>query len=226
MNRKVITTKDGSSSIFWEELNESYHSIHGAWQESLHVFIQEGIDWFTKKHPHKTDIQVFEVGLGTGLNAILTLQYALLNPHISISYHSVEAFPLTTSEMEHLNYKALLDTHLVSYFSQIHTSSWNILHEFTPNFKFQKYHSKLNELILAEQQFDVIYYDAFAPTKQEEMWDLLSLTKARNLLASKGILVTYCAKGYVKRNLKALGMSVESPQGAAGKREMTRATKT
>ena len=225
MMRKVITTKDGSSSIFWEEFNESYHSIHGAWQESLHVFIQEGTDWFIKQYPEKQTIKIFEVGLGTGLNAILTLQYALQNPQLTFEYHSIEAFPLSITEIEALNYKNLLIEELKPYFDLIHSSAWGVSSPFIQNFHFIKYHAQLLELEIIENQFNIIYYDAFAPTKQEEMWNLESLSKATCLLKEGGIWVTYCAKGYVKRNLKALAMKVTAPRGAAGKREMIRAIK-
>jgi tRNA U34 5-methylaminomethyl-2-thiouridine-forming methyltransferase MnmC len=225
MNRKVITTKDGSSSIFWEELNETYHSIHGAWQESKHVFIAQGTDWFIKKYPEKQVVKIFEVGLGTGLNAILTLQYALQNPQYLFEYHSIEPFPLSLAEISALNYKTLIDNELVDFFTSLHTSTWNVGNLFTNNFRFIKYQTQLLSLQIAENKFDVIYYDAFAPTKQEEMWNLESLKLVTDLLGEGGIFVTYCAKGYVKRNLKALGLEVTSPPGAAGKREMIRAIK-
>lgn len=224
MTRKVITTKDGSSSIFWEELNGYYHSIHGAWQESLHVFIQEGINWYCQKYPEKKRIKLMEVGLGTGLNAILTLEYALQNPDFEVEYHSIEPFPLTQEEIQTLNYKSLLNNNLSRFFDEIHTANWGNPIRFADNFIFQKYQSTLMDFS-AENQFDIIYYDAFAPTKQEEMWNLAHLGKANELLIYEGIWVTYCAKGYVKRNLKELGMTVTSPQGAAGKREMIRAIK-
>ncbi|GAB4191452.1 MAG: tRNA (5-methylaminomethyl-2-thiouridine)(34)-methyltransferase MnmD [Thermoflexibacter sp.] len=226
MHRKVIATKDGSSTIFWEELNETYHSIHGAWQESEHVFIREGLAWYTKHSPIQQRIAVFEVGLGTGLNAILTLKYCLQNPDIQVSYYSIEPYPLTWEEITRLNYKKLLSEDLQQHFDYIHDCKWEKTHQILPSFSFHKSQQNLQSFSNSPNlTFDIVYFDAFAPAKQPEMWELTSLSTAVALLKEYGILVTYCAKGSFKRDLKSLGMQVQSPHGAAGKREMTRGIK-
>jgi tRNA U34 5-methylaminomethyl-2-thiouridine-forming methyltransferase MnmC len=224
MHRKVITTKDGSSTIFWEELNETYHSIHGAWQESEHVFIKEGLVWYANQFPAQKHISIFEVGLGTGLNAILTLKYCIQNPNMQVSYYSIEPYPLTWEELSNLNYKELLSGELQQYFDYLHQCKWAITHQILPSFAFYKSQQTLQSFS-ASPNFDIVYFDAFAPTKQSEMWEVASLSTAVALLKEHGILVTYCAKGSFKRNLKSLGMQVQSPHGAAGKREMTRGVK-
>ncbi|MCU0389780.1 MAG: tRNA (5-methylaminomethyl-2-thiouridine)(34)-methyltransferase MnmD [Thermoflexibacter sp.] len=230
MLRKVITTKDGSSTIFWEEYNETYHSIHGAWQESAHVFIKEGVDWYAKKFKENKEIRVFEVGFGTGLNTLLTIQYALQHTERQFFYYTIEPYPLIASEYANLNYKEWLTEDLKPYFDHIHTCPWGVENAILPNFTLSKSKCSLQDLDLtlseeAEYQFDVLYFDAFAPNKQAEMWESVNLQKSCSLLKSKGIFVTYCAKGSFKRDLKALGIEVQSPHGAAGKREMTRGIK-
>jgi tRNA U34 5-methylaminomethyl-2-thiouridine-forming methyltransferase MnmC len=226
MHRKVITTKDGSSTIFWEELNETYHSIHGAWQESEHVFIKEGIVWYSNQFPAQKHISIFEVGLGTGLNVILTLKYCLQNPDKQVDYYGIEPYPLAQEEVSSLNYKDLLHEDLHKYFDYIHHCEWEKTHQILPSFSFYKAQQFLQSFttfsISQKLSFDIVYFDAFAPTKQAEMWEIASLSKAVSLLKVNGILVTYCAKGSFKRDLKSLGLQVQSPQGAAGKREMTR----
>lgn len=226
MQRKVITTKDGSSTIFWEELNETYHSIHGAWQESEHVFIKEGLAWYANQFPAQHRIAIFEVGLGTGLNAILTLKFCLQNPYVQVSYKSIEPYPLTWVEISHLNYKELLSQDLHQYFDYVHQCEWEKTHQILPSFSFHKSQQNLQSFSVSPNStFDIVYFDAFAPTKQPEMWEIASLSTAVALLKQYGILVTYCAKGSFKRSLKSLGMQVQSPHGAAGKREMTRGVK-
>lgn len=229
MHRKVITTKDGSSTVFWEELNETYHSMHGAWQESEHVFIKEGLAWYAKQFPSQKSIVIFEVGLGTGLNAILTLKYCLQNPDMQVSYYGIEPYPLTWEEISHLNYKELLSEDLHQYFDYIHQCEWAKTHQILPSFAFYKSQQTLQSFSFSSDSneviFDIVYFDAFAPTKQSEMWEVTNLNKAVALLKEQGILVTYCAKGSFKRDLKSLGMQVQSPHGAVGKREMTRGIK-
>ena len=214
---RVITTSDGSKTLYLEELNEHYHSRHGAITESLHVFIKNGF-----KTIQKSNIRVFEMGFGTGLNALLTF----LNMPVDVScyYYSVETKPLSKEIIDVLNYAD--DEISKEVFKNIHMADWGHDFELTNHFILRKqmsdiYQIKANEI----EQFDVVYYDAFAPHVQPELWNRDILTKAYNLLNKKGILVTYCAQGQFKRTLKDIGFEVVPLPGPPGKREMTKAIK-
>jgi tRNA U34 5-methylaminomethyl-2-thiouridine-forming methyltransferase MnmC len=202
---KIITTSDGSHSLLNTELDETYHSRHGALQESLHVFIKNGLDLCAKD-----EVNVFEVGFGTGLNALLT---ALSNR--KVNYTTIEAFPLPEEIFTLLNYEPR------DLLLQLHRN-----HELRiTNFKFKKHHATLQSISLWPNQFDVIYFDAFAPSKQPTMWEFPMIEKVCNALTPGGLFVTYCAKGQLKRDLKALGLNVETLPGPPGKKEMVRAKK-
>lgn len=219
MNRKVVTTKDGSSSLYLPELDEHYHSSHGAVQESRHVFIQNGLDHFLGQ---KGSIDILEVGFGTGLNAILSLESSLDN-NMNIRYTGIEPYPLLLSEVDQLNYEEFVGKDLfISYFRKMHepeAGKWHVLH---PGFHLIKYHQKLLDFHLPNT-YDLIYYDAFGPRAQSDIWEMPALEKAVSQLKKDGIFVTYCVKGSVKRNLKELGMQIEKLPGPPGKREMLNA---
>lgn len=218
MKRHLQFTADGSHTIQIDELNVTYHSKHGAIQESRHVFIDAGINYLYQAKEFK-EYQILEMGFGTGLNALLTAIFSdQMNVHVN--YHSVEAFPLTTEEVGMLNYGMLLQQ--ISVFSQIHTAPWNTATPIHPKFKLYKYHGELNTFV-TQQQFDIIYYDAFAPTAQPELWTVEIFEKLFHLLKPEGILVTYCSKGVVRRSMEAAGFRVTKLQGPPGKREMVRA---
>ena len=218
MKRHLQFTADGSHTIQIDELNVTYHSKHGAIQESRHVFIDAGINYLYQAKELK-QYQILEMGFGTGLNALLTAIFSdQMNVHVN--YHSVEAFPLTTEEVGMLNYGMLLQQ--ISVFSQIHTAPWNTATPIHPKFKLYKYHGELNTFV-TQQQFDIIYYDAFAPTAQPELWTVEIFEKLFHLLKPEGILVTYCSKGVVRRSMEAAGFRVTKLQGPPGKREMVRA---
>ncbi len=210
---KLITTEDGSSSLYDEELNETYHSTRGALGESQYVFIEQGLN--QKKDQQKIDI--LEVGFGTGLNALLTSQFAS-EKKLSIRYETLETVPLGPELYLSLNYepKDLLN--------QIHFCEWEELTEIDSHFKLTKRNQSL-EQFTTELHFDIIYFDAFAPSKQPEIWSLDNLRKCWSLLKAGGILVTYCSQGQFKRNLAEAGFSIEVLPGALGKKEMVRATK-
>lgn len=222
---KIIITSDGSHSLFNTELNETYHSIHGAIQESVHVFIKNGLDYLAQRNS-QTEIKILEVGFGTGLNALLTLQYSL--EHLAkISYESLEAFPIENETAMQLNYpNALSFPQAEKYFLQLHQSPWDEQVEISNTFSFHKRHIKLEEANLVSEKFDLIYFDAFAPSKQPEMWGLPIFEKIERSMKSGGVLVTYCAKGQFKRDLKSLGLKVESLPGPPGKFQMVRALKS
>jgi len=214
---RIITTEDGSHSLFDEDLNEAYHSIYGAIGESMHVFIKEGLEENDKK-----DIHILEVGLGTGLNVFLTAGWAQKNNR-NIHFTSLEPFPVKKEIYEKLNYSD--SEKEKELFLQIHETCWGTEVSLFPSFKFFKVMDRLEDF-KSSYSFDIIYFDAFAPGRQPEVWSLENLKKCFGLLNPNGLLATYCAQGQFKRNLKKAGFEVEVPRGAMGKREMVRGRKT
>lgn len=216
---ELITTGDGSHSLVHTGLGETYHSTHGAIRESLYVFIQQGIDAAQKKDK----IRILEIGFGTGLNALLSWLHAEKSG-IPIEYESWELFPLESRIVSQLNYGTEL--HAPAEFRKLHDSPWDALVILSQRFTFSRWQGDIvQESWRPHGTFDIIFYDAFAPSRQPEMWSRQVLERSITSLNPGGILVTYCAKGQVKRDLRGLGLSVESLQGPPGKREMIRATK-
>lgn len=215
---KIIVTGDGSHSLFHEALDETYHSRHGALQESLHVFIEHGFRYLGKTQKPKS-ISILEVGFGTGLNALLTLAEAI-ESDISVAYTSLETYPLNEEVWAKLNYP---DTN--NLFKELHQAEWEKWNQINSHFQLLKLEKSLQDVELDPRQCDLIYFDAFAPNKQPELWELTVLDKVVKTLKSGGMFVTYCAKGQLKRDLKSLGLIVESLPGPPGKREMVRALK-
>ncbi len=219
MNRVIKDTADGSRTIFVEALDEHYHSIHGALAESRHVFIQSGLDTIKNKK-----ISILEIGFGTGLNLITTLEHNQ-SLHKNIHYTGVEAYPVSKSDYSKLNYSQLnLEESVLPFLNKIHETEWEVFQDIAPNFLLKKEEKKFQD-IEEKEAFDLIYFDAFAPTAQPELWTESIFEKMFAALKPNGILVTYCAKGQVKRNMKAVGFTIERLPGPPGKREMTRATK-
>ncbi|MEQ9402152.1 MAG: tRNA (5-methylaminomethyl-2-thiouridine)(34)-methyltransferase MnmD [Cyclobacteriaceae bacterium] len=218
---KIITTEDGSHSLFDEEMNETYHSTRGARGESLHVFIREGLEYFHQSNASK-EINILEVGLGTGLNALLSALYAEENK-IEIAFTSLEPFPIHSAIYEKLNYHRTDQEKAL--FMRIHESEWENQIEISSGLSLFKTTSRL-EVFQTSKHFSLIYFDAFAPGKQAEVWELDNLRKCYNLLEPGGILTTYCSQGQFKRNLAETGFKVETLQGAMGKKEMVRAVKS
>jgi tRNA U34 5-methylaminomethyl-2-thiouridine-forming methyltransferase MnmC len=214
MKRELRETADGSMTIYLPEINEHYHSYHGALQEAKHVFIENGI----KRYPKKEIISVFELGLGTGLNALLTAIWAETNQQ-KVTYFGLEAFPVEPEMNFAMKYDSLI-TESDDLFLKIVFAPWEAKTEISTFFQLCKCQSKIQTL-LVNQKFDIIYFDAFGPRAQEEMWNFEILNKAVQLLNPKGLFVTYCAKGQLKRDLKTLGLKVETLPGPPGKREMT-----
>ncbi|MCW3070672.1 MAG: SAM-dependent methyltransferase [Bacteroidetes bacterium] len=220
MQRKIITTSDGSHSLYVPELNEHYHSIHGAIQESRHVFIEAGLKQAAKNN---SAISVFEVGFGTGLNALLTyLESERLG--LKINYTSVEAFPLEEAIFNALNYPQETGEGKQA-FELLHSSSWEVKNSISENFSLLKLKTSLLDVILENDQYDLVYFDAFGPLVQPEMWTDEIFSKLYHAMKKGGVLVTYCSKGEVQRAMKRAGFSVEKIPGPPGKREMVRATK-
>jgi len=220
MKREVILTADGSKTIYIPEMDENYHSTNGALQEAMHVFIQNGIRTFN----FKGEITVFEMGFGTGLNALLTLVEAV-NSNRTINYIGIEAYPVELELIKEINYEKLVDEQFTEDFSMMHSLSWEQKHILQPNFTFQKIHLKIQDYQPLNSSVDLIFFDAFGPKVQQEVWTIDVLKKMHDMLKPNGILVTYCAMGQMKRDLKSLGFIVEGLHGPPGKREMTRAVK-
>jgi len=218
---RIITTEDGSHSLLNEQLNETYHSVHGAVQESLHVFIKHGLDYSTE-YLRKPVIHILEIGFGTGLNALLTLQ-KIFGKDLNIHYTTIETFPVEEDVWRKLNYA---DSEIsIEWFDKLHHAQWNEWIDVTQNFRIRKLRTTLQEIELEQNYFDLIYFDAFAPNKQPELWELIMLKKVADSMKPSGVFVTYCAIGQVKRDLKNSGLQVEALQGPPGKREMVRAIK-
>ncbi len=222
MSLRQIYTADGSSSLLNVELNETYHSTHGAIQESNHVFIKNGLRFFTESN-QSSQVSLFEVGFGTGLNALLALKFSIENK-IKIDYSSIETFPIDWDVISQLNYsdKISLDNAKI-LFEKIHRSNWNEEASIDEYFSLTKISQSIQSVELKDKNFDVIFFDAFAPSKQPEMWEKSMLEKIVRTMKPTSVFVTYCAKGQLKRDLKSLGLMVESLPGPPGKREMVRA---
>lgn len=218
---EIRITADGSTTLYREDINETYHSSHGALQEARHVFIQHGLGEFTSAG----SVKILEIGFGTGLNALLTALFAL-DHKITIAYHGLEAIPLNETIWRAVNYAASIeDTRVPELFEQMHQANWNELIELNEYFSLKKIHDTLQNFEAPQDNYDLIYFDAFGPRAQEEMWQRDLLEKLFQSLKSGGVLTTYCAKGSFKRDLKSIGFQVEALPGPPGKREMTRARK-
>lgn len=219
---KIIETGDGSLTLFNEEFDEIYHSRKGALQESLHVFIKNGLENLLK---NSQNINILEVGFGTGLNALLTMDY-IFGSDYKVSYTGIEVHIVSIDLIKQLNYgQYLKHNSLQDSFIKMHEIDWNINHQLMPNFSIKKVHSSILDINEPTESFDIVYFDAFSPNKQAEMWEIPTLEKVYNILKPQGVLVTYCAKGVFKRNLKTLGFELEILEGPIGKREMIRAIK-
>lgn len=220
MKVELVITKDGSSTLYVPELNEHYHSVHGAIFESLHVFIENGF-----RKIKKQEIRVIEMGFGTGLNAFLTFIESTRNK-VKVYYNSLDMFPLNKDVYDKLNYIEILqvDDYLKVFFKKFHEYTWNKEHKVNDYFILRK---SLLDVTKNEiyGEYDIVYYDAFAPSKQPEVWSEEVLKKFYNVLCKGGILTTYCASGKVKRTLQNIGFEVQTLPGPPNKREMINAIK-
>lgn len=221
MKTQIITTADGSKTIHFPEWNESYHSRHGALQEAEHVYIQSGLAFRTKKDSPST-FNILEIGFGTGLNAMLSLLFAKKH-NLKINYHSIEKFPLDKSVLNALNYTELFSLESDS-FEDLHRVEWEKTIKINPYFNLKKLNSDLKDF-QSESLYDLIYFDAFGPRVQPELWEKTILQNMYDALKPQGIWVTYSCKGSVRRDLQDIGFQVEKIPGPPGKREMLRATK-
>ena len=219
MPRKIIKTADGSHTIRIEHWDEQYHSKHGAISESYHVFIDSGLKCVNKKH-----IAILEMGFGTGLNALISLIEAD-KISVQINYTAVEAYPVSKKEWLMLNYADQLNAPgYDEHFQRMHSSPWSETVRITDNFSLTKLKEDM-ALVKKEEEYNLIYFDAFGYRVQPELWDLEVFRNMYHSLKNDGILVTYAAKGVVRRNMQAVGFEVERLPGPPGKREMLRGRK-
>lgn len=220
---QIIMTDDGSHSIFNATLNETYHSTHGAIRESDHVFIKQGL-LYKLTEALTSPLQILEIGLGTGLNTFLTALRAIKGP--AIRYTTIEPYPLGSEIITQLNYPTFFQhDHGKDIFQTIHHSDWGVWKTVHQNFTLLKLRITLEELVPVPETYDLVYFDAFAPGKQQEVWQQHLLKKVFTGLVPTGILVTYCAQGQFKRDLASIGFNYETLPGPPGKKEMVRARK-
>ena len=221
---RLIETEDRSHSLYVPELNETYHSFHGAIQESQHVFIREGLHYYFNRQQTRS-IKILEIGFGTGLNALLTYKY-FIKRNVKIKYNTIEPFPIGKAIWSKLNYVELLNiTKGKEVYKQMHTTVWNTEKEVVEGYLFTKFDDKLENASLRYNYYDIVFFDAFAPSKQPGMWKLFLLEKITQSIKPGGVFVTYCAQGQFKRNLKSTGLNVETLPGPPGKKEMVRGIK-
>jgi tRNA U34 5-methylaminomethyl-2-thiouridine-forming methyltransferase MnmC len=246
--RKIITTSDGSKTIQIEDWNEQYHSIHGAIQEANHVFLKHGLLFFCSElvsasneldstfkneticHTGRSQsaleantISILEIGFGTGLNAFLTsIEAEKLNQ--PIKYVGIEAYPVALDEIEQLNYIELISEKHAASFEKMHSVAWETPNQITPHFQLEK-EQKFFQDINTANAFDIIYFDAFGARVQPDLWTEDIFMIMFKALKTNGVLVTYSAKGSVRRAMQAVGFTVERLPGPPGKREMLRAQK-
>ena len=221
MKREIIITDDGSTTIHIPDWNEQYHSKHGAIQEAYHVFIKAGLEYFLRQLQPKP-LKILEIGFGTGLNAFITLLEADKNK-IPINFTGVEAYPISSSEIEKLNYPLQLNSP-DEYFKKLHQGKWEQHISVSGHFsilKRKQFFSEIND----KNNFHLIYFDAFGARVQPELWTEQIFKKMYIALKKGGILVTYSAKGSVRRAMQTVGFVVERLPGPPGKREMLRASK-
>lgn len=220
METKKVHTADGSHTLYVPHLDEHYHSIHGAIQEALHVFIAMGLH-----HSNLSSLSILEIGFGTGLNALLTqIEAEKLNKNIY--YHSLEGYPLSMEEVTDLNYIQEVKGEGIQFkFEALHNAEWEKDVEIADGFILHKQQVMLQQYESNEGSIDLIYFDAFGPRVQPQLWEKPIFDKMFKVLKPKGALVTYCAKGDVRRTMIASGFNVERLPGPPGKREMLRAKK-
>lgn len=219
---ELIQTSDGSHTLKLKGFDEQYHSVNGALQESMHVFLNSGFHYI---QPKPIPLHVLEVGMGTGLNALITAREAIINP-VMVYYDAVEAYPLPADVIERLNYTQLFtEPGLDEAFSTIHRAGEEDYCTIANTFFIRCFHQKIQQVTLRSNHYHLVYFDAFGPDTQPELWSEEVFRKIHNSMAAPSVLVTYCVKGSVRRAMKAAGFTVEKIPGPPGKREMSRAFK-
>ncbi len=227
---QIITTADGSHTLFSEQFNEIYHSRHGAIEESRHVFIKSGLEYVLSsplgEDARKAEgVHIFEVGLGTGLNAMLTMLEAEKR-NIKLDYTAIELYPVDIEVIKALNYTQQLGyEYCYGPYHSLHLVCWNETHQVTPHFAFKKIHDSLFTYNLPLNTYHLIFFDAFAYTHQPEMWRTEVFKKMYDAIVPNGILVTYSSKVVIQKAMKEAGFTIEKIPGPPGRREMVRAHK-
>ncbi len=223
MKREVIKTADGSTTIHLPDWNEQYHSKHGAIQEAYHVFIKHGLDFYYSSKS-SNELSLLEIGFGTGLNAFITLLEAEKR-NLKLNYCGVEGYPVAQEEVGLLNYTSELNAEDKQFiFDKMHAISWEEKHKLTETFSLIKQNKMFHE-INETNVYDIVYFDAFGARVQPELWTESIFKKMYKALKNNGVLVTYSAKGSVRRAMQSAGFNVEKLPGPPGKREMLRAVK-
>jgi len=223
MKRSIITTKDGSKTIRLEDWDEHYHSTHGAIQESKHVYMEAGLDYYNELY-HPKSLKVLEAGFGTGLNALLTYFWAEFHG-VSVDYTGLEAYPISSEEHIAMEYHRELDSASAQQvYEDLHQAKWEEWTPISKTFQLKKNKMFFSDLKL-KQEVDVVFYDAFGPGVQPELWEAPLFQKFYEALTPGGVFVTYCVKGTARRALQAIGFEVDIIEGPPGKRHMMRAQK-
>lgn len=233
--RAILLTGDGSPTIFHEGLDEIYHSRHGAFAESMHVFIQEGLQYQCSHKEDQANLKILEVGWGTGLNAALSFSFVEKHQQdVSLSYVGLEPDPIPLALLEEYRQHSFFETrsNIRHHLNHLHEMNWGwnestkdfqaTFYELDARFKFVKLKQELQSFQSLEK-FDLIYFDAFAPEVQMELWSLDMFKQLKALCHQGSVMVTYCAKGVVRRTMEAAGFKVDRIPGPPGKREMLRA---
>lgn len=219
---KLVITDDNSHTVFNENIGEHYHSTHGAIQESKHIFIEAGLK---AAKVISNNINILEIGFGTGLNALLSYSESEFSG-LKINYIAIEPYPIENEIYLQLNYSEVLNNQkLKNILTDIHQKPWNIPFYVSDNFILNKVNAKIQDIQLTDNVFDIVYFDAFSPQFQPELWTEDIFRKIFNSMKNNGILTTYSSKGDVKRAMKKVGFKLELLPGPAGKRHIIRAMK-
>lgn len=217
IDHELILTKDGSYSLYLPHLDETYHSRHGALQESEYVYIEHGIDDYLVNN-QKQSISILEIGFGTGLNAYLAAKWAEKNK-VNVNFTTLEPFPIPNGLYKDL---PLEDIKLIEI---LHEAPWEKRIYISTHFSILKLEQKLESYIPSSGAIDLLFFDAFGPNKQAEIWSIENLSKCYDALCSKGLLTTYCAQGQFRRNLSDVGFKINKLKGPHYKKEMTQGIK-
>ena len=222
MALKIIQTSDGSHTVYDESLNETYHSIHGSINESNHVYVNAGLKQFIYES-RKKHVNILEVGFGTGLNFLLLYDF-LKKRNIKVYYHTIEPQPLNDLILQKLNFSKIIGS-VDKIFKIIHKSKSDELVEIDKKITFLKSVDTIENIKLKERKYDIIFFDAFAPSKQPDIWSYNNLNKIHYSMSKNSMLVTYCSSGKFKKTLNDLGFNIEILDGPKGKKEIVRARK-
>ncbi|KQS92649.1 tRNA (5-methylaminomethyl-2-thiouridine)(34)-methyltransferase MnmD [Chryseobacterium sp. Leaf394] len=223
MKREIKTTNDGSKTLYINDLNENYHSHHGALQEAEHVFVKNGLNLI-----NDCEINILELGFGTGLNVLVTInEYLKTDKNHKINYFSLEKYPINESEINDLAYFELFDNaELKNIYQKIHSTDWENLQEIVPGFSLKKIQCDFFDLKNTDlPEINLVYFDCFGARVQPDLWEMPLFEMVSDKMSVNGLLTTYSSKGSVRRILKELNFNVKKMQGPPGKREMINAWK-